>query len=189
MTRLIERLLILAVSLAIAIGIIALLSGGLLAGRDAPGVSGGVTGPGMAYADQGDAVLRPGQKRPRYDSRPPTSGPHLPRPVDRDRARLSDDQLLQALQSGDVVLMYGSRRPPAGLAPLARRLAPRFSPALSAAGMAIILARRPGVKGVVALAWAHMLRVRSAHDPALGPFARYWLGRGAPGRSRNGPGG
>jgi hypothetical protein len=33
----------------------------------------------------------------------------------------------------------------------------------------------------VALAWAHLLRVSSPSDPALGQFVSYWLGRGAPG--------
>jgi hypothetical protein len=34
---------------------------------------------------------------------------------------------------------------------------------------------------VVALAWAHLLRVRDASDPALREFVGFWLGRGAPG--------
>ena len=72
MPRLIERLLIVVASLAVAIGVIALLSGGLLAGRDSPGVSGAASGPGVAFPDQGSATLRPGQARPRYDSAPPT---------------------------------------------------------------------------------------------------------------------
>ncbi|HLH64683.1 MAG TPA: DUF3105 domain-containing protein [Solirubrobacteraceae bacterium] len=175
--RLIERLAIALAALAIAIGVIALLSGGLLAGSDQPGISGAAAAPGVAFADQGAAALSPGQPDPLYDSDPPTSGPHHPAAVTRDGARLTNDQLLQALQEGNVVLMYGGRRPPAGLEALAARIAP-FTPALAAAGGAVILATRPGVRGIVALAWTRMLRVATAGDPRLLSFIQYWLGRG-----------
>lgn len=182
MLRLLERVLIVVVALALAIAVIALLSGGLLAGHDSPGVSGAQSGPGVPFPDQGNARLRPGQSPPRYDSDPPTSGPHHPAPVDRDRARLTDDQLLQALSMGDVVLMYGTRTPPPRLAAMARTVAPPFAPALAATGQAVVLAYRPGTTGVLGLAWAHMVHVRSPTDPTLRAFAQYWLGRGAPKR-------
>jgi hypothetical protein len=180
MSRWLERLAIVAASLAIAIGVIALLSGGLLAGRDTPGVSGSDSGPGIAFRDQGDTQLRPGELRPVYDSDPPTSGAYLPAAVTADRARLTDDQLLTALAAGDVVFMYGTRTPPPQLAAAARTVAPAFTPALAASGQAAILARRPGTAGILALAWAHMLRVMTPTDPALRAFAVFWLGRGAP---------
>jgi hypothetical protein len=183
MPRLIERLLIVVASLAVAIGVIALLSGGLLAGRDSPGVSGADSGPGVAFPDQGNATLKLGQARPRYDSAPPTSGAHLPAATDRNGARLSDDQLLQALSVGDVVLMYATPKPPAGLAEVAGAVAPAFTPALAATGQAAVLAYRPGTTGVLGLAWAHMVHVRSPTDPTLRSFAQYWLGRGAPRRA------
>jgi hypothetical protein len=184
MPRLAERLLIVAASLAIAVGVIALLSGGLLAGRDAPGLSGPDTGPGVQFRDQGNARLRPGEPAPVYDSDPPTSGPHIPAPIASDRAALSNDQLLQALQVGDVVLMYGSRKPPAGLAALAGAVAPPFTPALAASGGAVVLAYRPGVTGVIGLAWTHMLRVAGV-DPALRTFVQFWLGRVAAASTRH----
>lgn len=179
MPRLIERLLIVAAALALSIGVIALLSGGLLAGRDSPGVAGGDSGPGVHYRDQGHAVLRPSDPKPSYNSDPPTSGPHVPQGIARNGARLTNDQLLQALQVGDVVLMYGTRKPPSGLAALAHSVAPPFTPALAASGGSVILAYRPGTEGVVGLAWTHMLRAGSAADPALLNFAQFWLGRGA----------
>jgi hypothetical protein len=183
MPRLIERLLIAVASLAVAIGVVALLSGGLLAGRDSPGVSGADSGPGVHFPDQGNATLKPGQGRPRYDSEPPTSGAHMPAGTDRNGAELTDDQLLQALSLGDVVLMYGTRTPPPGLAEVANGVAPAFTPALAATGQAAVLAYRPGTTGVLGLAWAHMVHVRSPTDPTLRSFAQYWLGRGAPQRS------
>jgi Protein of unknown function (DUF3105) len=186
MSRLLERTLIVLVSLAVSIGVIALLSGGLLAGRDDPGVSAGQAGPGTAFRDQGDEHLRAGELRPVYDSEPPTSGPHIPTPVTRNGAALSDDQLLQALEVGDVVLMYGSDRPPAGLSAIAGSSASRFTPALAASGQAVILASRPGIRGVIALAWTRMLRTSSPTDPALRGFAQFWLGRGAAGLTLTG---
>ena len=43
-------------------------------------------------------------------------------------------------------------------------------------GQAVVLARRAGTKGVVALAWRHRLRAAGARDPQLEEFASYWLG-------------
>src|SRR5450755_2188947 len=120
--RLLERSAIVLVSLTLSIGVIALLSGGLLAGRDQPGISGNGGGPGVQYRDLGDAPLAPGERRPAYDSQPPTSGPHLAATVTLDEAELSDDQLLQALAVGDVVIMYGTRSPPPGLRSLALQI-------------------------------------------------------------------
>jgi hypothetical protein len=179
-TTALERVAILVASLALSIGLIALMSG-YFTGHDPAGVTGTASGPGQAFPDLGHAVLRPGQGRPAYNSDPPTSGSHIPQPVLRDGAPLNDDQLLQALQTGDVVLVYGGLTPPPGLAALAGALAPPFSTALATSGQAVILARRPGARGVIGLAWAHMVRVGSATDSGLRAFAGFWLGHGAPG--------
>lgn len=175
-----ERVGIALGSLALSVGLIAILSG-FFAGRDTAGVSGGIGGPGQAFSDLGHAHLRPGQAHPPYNSDPPTSGAHVPAALRHDRTRLSNDQLLQALESGDVVIAYGGPSPPPGLTALADAAAPPFTPALVAAGQAVILAPRPGTQGVVGLAWAHLLRVDSPRDPALRQFVEFWLGRGAPG--------
>jgi hypothetical protein len=99
---------------------------------------------------------------------------------DRDGTRLSEDQLLHALELGDVVLVYGTSAPPRALRTLQERVSGPFDPVLAANGAAVILARRPGADGVTALAWRRVLRAPSAADPALEQFADYWLGRGAP---------
>jgi hypothetical protein len=96
-------------------------------------------------------------------------------------AELTNDQLLEVLELGDVVIMYGSQTPPPGLEALARQVAPPFKPALVATGAQLIFARRPWTNGLVGLAWAHMIRTSSASDPMLKVFAQYWIGRGAPG--------
>lgn len=177
--RLAERVAIVLASLAIAVTVIVLLSGGLLAGRDNPGLYGGSGQLGTRFRDLGDAQLQPGAPRPSYDSVPPTSGPHRPAQIERDAATVSDDQLLQALAAGDVVFMYGTRRPPPGLAALASSIAAPFSPALAVAGQAVILARRSGIRGVLGVAWTRLLHVRAPDDSQLRSFALYWLGRGA----------
>jgi hypothetical protein len=180
-TTALERVAIVVASLALSFGLIALLSG-YFAGRDQAGVSTTQTGPGSGFPDLGAAHLAPGDKRPEYDSSPPTSGAHFAEPVTRDESDLNDDQLLEALQRGNVVFMYGTRTPPPALRALALRLASPFTPALAAAGQAVILARRRGTIGVDGLAWAHAVSVRDASDPRLAEFAQFWLGRGAPGR-------
>jgi hypothetical protein len=171
---------IILASLGIAFGLIALLSG-FFAGRDQAGVSGSGTVPGATFRDLGDAALSPGQPRPAYDSNPPTSGAHLAEAVTADGLELNDDQVLQALALGNVVLFYSSASPPPGLEALANSVAGSFSPSLAASGEAVILARRPGIPGVVAAAWTHLVQVSRVDDPLLRAFAQYWLGRGAPG--------
>jgi Protein of unknown function (DUF3105) len=180
-TTVLERVAIVLASLALSIGLIAVLSG-FFAGRDAAGVSGASNGLGQQFPDLGHAHLQPGQPRPAYNSDPPTSGAHIPEPILLDRSVLNDDQLLEALAVGDVVILYGTRTPPAGLNALARSLAPPFSTALAEAGQAVVLARRPGTIGLIGLAWTRMLSVGRAGDPLLRGFVQEWLGRGAPGQ-------
>jgi Protein of unknown function (DUF3105) len=182
LTRLLERVAIVVAAFALSIGIIALLSGGLLAGRDDPGVSASGGSLGVRYRDLGHAHLAPGSLHPLYDSVPPTSGPHVPLSVKRNESELNVDRLLQALEVGDVVIMYGTKSPPPGLRALADSVASPFTPSLAAAGQAVVLARRPGIRGLTALAWTRMLHVGSASDPNLRAFVQQWLGHGAPGR-------
>lgn len=178
MGRWLERAAIVIASLAISVGVIALLSGGLAGGRDNPGISvHSGPAPGRAYHDQGDARLTPGAKAPHYDSDPPTSGPHVPVAVTRNGATISANQLLQALALGNVVFMYSTPAPPSGLRSIADAVAPPFSAALATHGQTVILARWPGLATITALAWGHMLRSDDAQS--LRAFAGYWLGRGA----------
>lgn len=177
-TTALERLAIVAVSLLLAFGLIALLSG-FFAGRDPAGVVGGTHQLGLVFADQGHAHLSPGALHPAYDSNPPTSGAHVPRRIVRELTVLSDDQLLEALELGNVVIDYGTRGPPTALVALADAVAGPFSPQLAAAGQAVILAERPGIRGVIAVAWTRMLPVRSPADPRLREFIAQWLGHGA----------
>jgi hypothetical protein len=178
MGRWFERAGIVIVAVALAVGVIALLSGGLAGGRDDPGVAvkPGV-GPGIAYRDQGTRHLIAGQSHPAYDSNPPTSGPHVPTPVTANDAVLTNDQLLQALEVGDVVFMYSTPKPPHGLQAVADSVAPRFSTPLAAHGQTVILARRQGLPTITALAWRHIMRSNNAGQ--LRAFAQYWLGKGA----------
>ena len=154
---------------------------------DAPVNKGGdpqteVKGPGQAFTDLGDEHVSPPEAgKAKYNSNPPTSGPHVPAPIPRDRVVLSDDQILHALEDGNVVIVYGKRKAPKPLRQLAEDVSGGpFDPALVQAGQSVILARRKGTDGVVALAWRHLLRAPSADDPELTRFAEFWLGRGAP---------
>jgi hypothetical protein len=168
-----ERVAIAAASLGLAVLLIALMSG-YFAGHDAATVSGTVT-VGLRFADQGDGALTAGYPAPVYDSSPPTSGPHTRRPVQADDQQLGNSQILTALAAGDVVIFYGSSQPSGAL----RALAGPFSPTLARIGDAVILARRPGTAGLIALAWTRMLKVRAAGDPLLEVFIEARLGRGA----------
>jgi hypothetical protein len=102
-----------------------------------------------------------------------------PARIGRDAVALSEDQLLHALELGDVVLVYGTSAPPPQLKALQRKVSGPFDPVLAANGAAVVLAYRAGTNGVEALAWRRILRASGPADPALEDFADYWLGRGA----------
>jgi hypothetical protein len=153
----------------------------LLAGRDAGGVDATASGPGALEPDRGAKHLQPGDHVERTGGPLPTSGPHHVVPIRADRRALTVDQLLEALELGDVVLTYPGRRPAPALVRVQRRVAGRFDPALAAAGQAVILARSPASGPATALAWRRRLRASGPSDPALERFADAWLGRGARG--------
>jgi hypothetical protein len=139
------------------------------------------TGPGQVFADQGHQHLAPGAKpAASYNSTPPTSGPHVPKTIRRDGERIDADQLLSALEVGDVVLIYsgpGTSKPPAGLRAIQDADSGPLDPALLSTGNQVVLARYPGVKGIVAVAWRHLQPATSAADPRLKAFVDFWLGR------------
>jgi hypothetical protein len=162
--------------------VLAVLAGVLIlaVGRDDPAVGGGDTGPGRQYPDQGKNHLALGeQPKVKFNSNPATSGPHLPDPVLRDGVQLTQDQVLQALERGNVIVFFDSARSGRALRKLQRQLTGPYMPAVGAAGQALILARRPDTKGVIAASWRHLLTVKSPTDPQLLAFANYWIGRGA----------
>ncbi len=170
---------LLAVAL-LAAGIFGL--GRFFTARDDAGVR-AAAGPGQAIRD---ACARHGTARERPTSRPPSSGTHRPRLPRRDGRTLGDDELLHALELGNVVLAYRAPSAPAALRRLQEELSGPYRPAVAEAGQAVILGRRDDAGTVVALAWARMQRAGSATDPALRAFAEHWLGRGYAGN--RGPG-
>jgi hypothetical protein len=142
--------------------------------------SAGAAGPGQVFPDLGARHLTAKELTPAYNSNPPTSGPHRVAAVRRDGVALTNDQLLQALELGNVVIFYGAGSSPATLERVANGLmSGAFDPSLAAAGQAVIIAPRQGTRGVVAVAWRHLQRAPSATDPAIRDFAEAWLGRGA----------
>jgi hypothetical protein len=167
----------LVLGLAALVGLIALISS-----RD-PSTFNGSPGPGTISNDAGDRHLPIGARDPAYATDPPLSGPHVVVAVRRDGVALTDDQLLTALEQGNVVLAFNDPLQARALRSLADAVGGPFDPAVAAAGQAVILdRRRAGPRGTVtALAWRHELVVGSPSDARLRAFAQYWLGRGAGG--------
>ncbi len=165
----------LVVVLALGGAIVILL---IVAGSDNPGGQAG-SGPGATLPDAGSGQLPAGRHAsPGNPADPPTSGRHAPATITSDATPITNDQLLDAIERGDVVLLYPGRQPPVALRTIAAELAPPFTPALVAAGGAVILAPRRGVDGVIGVAFRHLIRSPSPADPALAQFVNYWLGRG-----------
>jgi hypothetical protein len=161
----------------VAVAVVVVLAGlaGLLllfSARDDAQIAAAPAGPGELQPDHGarhvegaEATLPP---------TPPTSGPHAAVLVGRDRRELSADELLHALELGNVVLLYDERSPPASLVRVQEEVAGRFEAELAAAGQAVILGRYDGL--TAALAWR---RILETDDPAaLREFAETWLGVG-----------
>jgi uncharacterized protein DUF3105 len=145
----------------------------ILANRDSSGVTKS-SGPGTLEPDRGSAHVNGPRTPASPPDEPPTSGPHRSEKVTRDEVPLSDDQLLEALHLGNVVFAYDGS--PAALKKIQDDVSGPFDPELAAAGQAVILDKRPGVKGTIALAWRRELR---SDDPAqLREFADAWLGQG-----------
>jgi hypothetical protein len=165
------------VALAAVVGVLLFVQS-----RDKSQVESSAPVPGRLLPDQGDEHRRPPAGF-RYATDPPASGPHLAAAVTRDRTTLSDDQLLHALELGDVALVYaGHQGQEQVLRSLQDEVSGPFERALAGTGQMVLLDRRPGTKGVIALAWRRMLSVPSVSDPRLRQFADAWLGKGAEGQ-------
>jgi Protein of unknown function (DUF3105) len=129
-------------------------------------------------ADLADAPAGPGQAQAEGEGEFPASGAHERALVTRDRRELTDDQLLTALELGNVVILYEGREPAPELVRLQDDVAGPFDAEIAAAGQAVILAPRDGAGAATALAWERVLAVDDPADPELTAFAEAWLGRG-----------
>jgi Protein of unknown function (DUF3105) len=171
--------LALVVALAAVVGLLLFVQSrdrSTFSGDDAATTKGG---PGRLLPDQGADHRRPPAGF-QFATDPPASGPHLPTPMRRE-APMSRNQLLQALEAGDIVLFYDKASDEAALRGVAEDIAGPFDPALATAGQAVIVEHRPRTAGVIALAWRRMLKAPSATDPRVHAFADAWLGKGKAG--------
>ena len=158
---------IVAVVLVVAAGLAGLLL--VFSSRDEGQIDASPAGPGELQPDRGAA-----HDGPAAAGGLPTSGTHRPEPITRDRRPLSNDQLIHALELGNVAILYDGDRPPAELVRLQDELAGPFDAEVAAAGQAVILAPHSGP--TTALAWRRALE---SDDPAqLRDFADAWLGGG-----------
>lgn len=145
----------------VVVGLIVLLN--VFSGRDSAELQTGpeARGPGTLESTPGNPP-----------SSGPADGPNLTRETLVDNAAL-----VTGLSQGNVALVYDGGKPPGGLTDLQERLGP-FDPELAAAGQTVFLVQRPGVEGVIALAWKRRLEVDSPTDPQLEDFVETWIGKG-----------
>jgi hypothetical protein len=99
----VKRVLLIAgivvVALAACIGLITVLTS-----RDSSQVN-ETSGPGTLEPDRGSERVKTGPATPASPpDRPPTSGNHREVHVLKDQIELSDDQILDGLQSGNVII-------------------------------------------------------------------------------------
>jgi hypothetical protein len=144
---------------------------------------GGLIALALAFNARDDAELSaapdgPGELQEAGEGEWPTSGSHRRELVTRDRRALSDDEILTALEAGNVVILYEGPDPGAALTRLQQEVAGPFDAELAAAGQAVILARREGAGPATGLAWRRVLETGDPADPRLREFAEAWLGQG-----------
>jgi hypothetical protein len=163
----------LVVLIGVAVAIAALVGLVLFLGsRDDSQLSAAPAGPGELQEDRGARHDGPAEQT----AEPPTSGTHRPDLVTRDRRELTADQIIHALELGNVVILYEEGAP--ALERLQEEVSGPFDAELAAAGQAVILAPRDGAGPATALAWRRVLRASDPADPALREFAEAWLGVG-----------
>ncbi len=162
-------------ALAIVAAAVALLGLVLLLGALDDAEVAPAQGPGELRPDRGAAHDGPASAG---GDEPPTSGTHRPELVTRDRRTLSDDQIIHALELGNVVLLYDGPDPGTWLERVQRDVGGPFDAEVAAAGQAVILARRTGAGAATALAWRRILKTDDPRDPELLEFAEAWLARG-----------
>ena len=148
---------------------IALLSGGLAGGRDNPGISAAAAAfPARHIRDQGDRHLTRRRPAPGYDSDPPTSGAHVPRPVDQQRGRdLPTTSCCRRCRWATSSSCTARRAPPGrtagdrrpGRAALHARARGRRSDGDPRP-------RRANLATITAVAWTHMLALQQRRGPA-----------------------
>jgi len=171
-----RRVLVVVLGVVVAVaGLVGLML--LISSRDDSQLSAAPAGPGELQPDRGASHDAPAEPA---GATPPTSGTHRPDLVTRDRTRLTDDQILHALELGNVVILYNAPDPGTGLEQLQEEVSGPFDAELAAAGQAVILARRAGAGPATALAWRRVLQTDDPTDPELREFAEAWLGRGLP---------
>jgi hypothetical protein len=101
----------------------------------------------------------------KYNSNPPTSGPHDPSPAIWDvyESPVDEKKLIHNLEHGGIVVQYGDQVPPAQLEPLLQWY--REDPD------GIIVAPLPGLGDrIAATAWEHLLSCAQADPEALSQF-------------------
>lgn len=83
-----------------------------------------------------------------------------------------------AVRPGNVLLLYADPAAAGALRALAEEVAGPPSPALVAAGQAVVVRRQPGLGAPVrALSATRRLDSAGADDPALREFVEFWVGR------------
>jgi hypothetical protein len=80
--------------------------------------------------------------------------------------------------AGNVVLLFSDERETTALRKLAVDIGGPATPAVQAAGQAVIVRRMPDLRvAVAALTSERRLDANGPDDPRLRPFVEYWLGR------------
>jgi Protein of unknown function (DUF3105) len=178
----VRRILAVVAGVVLVVGGVAALLAAFNARDDAGVEAPAAAGPGELQRDLGARHLAAGEHVLLEGlTDPPTSGAHHERLITREGRALSPDQILHALELGNVIVFYSGRRPPAPLRALQRDVSGPFDAEIAAAGQQVILAPRQGPTAVTAAAWRRLLRTDDPSDPRLREFAEAWIGRGAGG--------
>lgn len=133
----------------------------------------GVPIPGESLPSQGQEHIDPGSSHPAYNSNPPSSGWHYPRPAQSGiyDTEFPDEQLIHNLEHGHIWIAYKPDMPKDQIELLVN-LAKGY-------GSKVIMAPRKENDTLVALvAWQHVLKLTAVDELQIKTFFDAYRGRG-----------
>lgn len=133
----------------------------------------GVPIPGESFSSQGQEHIDSGSSHPAYNSNPPSSGWHYPRPAQSGiyDTEFPDEQLIHNLEHGHIWIAYKPDTPKDQIELLAN-IAKGY-------GSKVIMAPRKENDTPIALvAWQHVFKLTTVDEAQIKTFIDAYRGRG-----------
>lgn len=133
----------------------------------------GVPIPGESFSSQGQEHIDPGSSHPAYNSNPPSSGWHYPRPAQSGiyDTEFSDEQLIHNLEHGHIWIAYKPDTSKDQIELLANI-------AKSYGSKVIMAPRKENDTSIAVVAWQHVFKLTVVDEAQIKNFIDAYRGRG-----------